>query len=197
MTGATLRFSLALLLSKAAAVATTVNLGAPATSTPYDPYMRPVKTVLRSLSGETPSMKRVCGLMREGRSFRYSFTEPYVAESPSVTASRKAGDCKAKSLWLCAQLGDQNLRYVIGKSRLGAKLSHAWVMWKADGKWWILDCTNTSRPILAESISSSEYIPLFSFDRDAAYEHAFPGTLARTSTTAKRSAIATKPAPQN
>jgi hypothetical protein len=35
-------------------------------------------------------MERARQLMREGRSFDYAFTDPYVAAPPSVTASRKA-----------------------------------------------------------------------------------------------------------
>jgi len=148
-----------------------LDLGSASAFTPYDPYMRPVNQVLRALPGKTASMERARQLMREGRSFDYAFTDPYVAAPPSVTASRKAGDCKAKSLWLCEQLGDSHVRYVIGKARSSAKLSHAWVMWQKKGQWWILDCTNNSRPILAESTSKNEYIPLYSYDKDGCYRH--------------------------
>jgi hypothetical protein len=141
-------------------------------------------------------MERVRELMRQGRNFRYSFTDPYVAAPPLVTATRKAGDCKAKSLWLCDQLGDENVRYVIGKSRRSAKLSHAWVMWKFDGRWWILDCTNTTRPIAADTVSKDVYIPLYSFDRTAAYRHATT-RLTTAAIVSKRSAVAAKNLPRN
>jgi hypothetical protein len=159
-----------LLLAKVSAFAI-IDLGSESTFTPYDPYMRPVKQVLGALPAQTASMERVQQLMREGRSFRYSFSDPYVAADPAVTASRKSGDCKAKSLWLCDQLGDAHVRYVIGKTRRGAKLSHAWVMWQNQGRWWILDCTNTSRPILAESVSKNQYIPFYSYDKSGCYRH--------------------------
>jgi hypothetical protein len=45
-------------------------------------------------------------------------------------------------------------------------------MWNDGGQWWILDCTNASRPIAADSVSTSEYIPLYSYDSRRSYRHA-------------------------
>ena len=158
---------LALVASSSAAL----DLGAPASSTPYEPYMRPVKQVLGSVSSSKADLNKVKELMKVGRGFRYTFTEPYLAALPSVTASTRSGDCKAKSLWLINQLGDKNVRYVIGKARSTSKISHAWVMWNDGSQWWILDCTNTSKPIPASSVSSSEYIAMYSYDSNRAYTH--------------------------
>jgi hypothetical protein len=164
--------SLALLLAASFSSVAGVDLGAPASRTPYDRYMGSVKQVMHSLSGGGSDMDKVKTLLKQGRGFRYSFTEPYVAATPEVTAAKKAGDCKAKALWLCDQLGDANVRYVVGKTHRGSKLSHAWVLWKGDGKWWILDPTNTSVPIAADRVSSNDYIPLFSWSKGSAYHHA-------------------------
>jgi hypothetical protein len=160
----------ALLFVKASALAI-VDLGS-AGHTPYDRFMSPVKQVLGSLDKEGASMEQVQKLMRIGRGFRYSYTDPYNPARPEVTAATRAGDCKAKSLWLCDQLGDASVRYVIGKAKRSAKISHAWVMWQHEGRWWILDCTNTSKPIPADRVSSNEYIPLYSYDRSGSYRHA-------------------------
>jgi transglutaminase-like putative cysteine protease len=149
-----------------------LDLGFPAGATPYEPYMRPVKQVLGALDGNAPSMDRVKGLLKEGKSFRYSFTEPYVAANPSVTARTRSGDCKAKSLWLMNEIGDPSVRYVIGKARRTSKISHAWVMWNDGSRWWILDPTNTSKPIPADKTSRNEYIPLYSYDQKGCYRHA-------------------------
>ena len=148
------------------------DLGASAASTPYDPYLNPVKQVLGSLQGSNASLDRVKELMRTGRSFRYSFTEPYTAQLPAVTARTRTGDCKAKSLWLADQLGDRNVRYVIGKATRTSKISHAWLMWNDGARWWVLDPTNTSKPIIAENTSKNEYIPLYSYDSARSYRHA-------------------------
>jgi len=161
------------LLSAAAVAPAAVDLGTPASASPYEPYMRPVKQVLGSLASNGASMDRVKELMREGRSFRYSFTEPYVAQLPETTARTRTGDCKAKSLWIADQIDDRNnIRYVIGKARRTSKISHAWVMWNDGSQWWILDPTNTSRPIAANSVSKNEYIPLYSYDSRRCYRHA-------------------------
>jgi hypothetical protein len=109
--------------------------------------------------------------MRQGRAFRYSHTEPYYPADPQATATRRAGDCKDKALWLMDQLQDQNVRFVIGKLSRGAAVSHAWLMWEHEGQWWILDCTMLSRPVLADRAGANEYVPLYSFSRGAAFRH--------------------------
>jgi hypothetical protein len=151
-----------------------VDLGSAAARTPYDSYMQPVKQVLGSLDGSAPTMDKVQALMRQGRGFFYSYTTPYVAQTPEVTAQTHAGDCKAKALWLCNQLGDSNVRFVVGKAHYGAKLSHAWVLWReaSSGRWFVLDCTNNSRAVAADSLHSDEYIPLYSWSKSGTYRHA-------------------------
>ena len=159
-----------LIFVKTAALAA-IDLGSPAGYTPYDRYMSPVKQVLLGLRGQTTDMKRVQSLLSEGRSFRYSFTDPYTAATPALTARTHTGDCKAKSLWLMDQLGDSKMRYVIGKARASSAISHAWVMWSDGNAWWILDPTNANRPIPADSTSPKEYIPLYSWSKNGSYRH--------------------------
>jgi len=143
-------------------------------STPYDRYMAPVHRVLRSLNGQPPSFEKVAALTRKGYNFRYVYDEPYVAPLPQVTEARRAGDCKAKSLWLANAMNDPSVRYVIGKARRTSKISHAWLMWKYKGQWWILDPTNTPKPIPAASASPDEYIVFYTYDRNGSYKHQTP-----------------------
>ncbi len=165
-------FAFALFACQVAGLArTNLDLGLPADATPYDPYMSPVKEVLTHLSSDDASMERVRSLMREGRAFRYSFTSPYVAATPDVTATTRSGDCKAKALWLADELNDQSVRFVIGKARRSSRMSHAWLMWQHDNRWWILDCTNNSFPIPADRVSSNQYIPYYSFAKNGEYRH--------------------------
>jgi hypothetical protein len=167
-----LLLALALLASPILAFAhANLDLGSPAVETPYDPYMTPVKQVLDHLTNDDASMDRVRQLMREGRAFRYSFTSPYVAATPDVTAATHAGDCKAKALWLADQLNDQSIRFVIGKARRTSQMSHAWLLWQHANRWWILDCTNNWTPIPADHVSASQYIPYYSFDKNGEYRH--------------------------
>jgi hypothetical protein len=167
-----LLFALSILASQALSFARSdVDLGLPASATPYDPYMSPVKQVLTHLTNEENSMDRVRTLMHEGRAFRYSFTSPYVAATPDVTAATHAGDCKAKALWLANQLNDQSVRFVIGKARRESQMSHAWLLWQHDNRWWILDCTNNWDPIPADRVSSNRYVPYYSFAKSGEYRH--------------------------
>lgn len=183
-------FSLLFILvtSSVAQASANFDLGSPTGATPYDTYMSPVKDVLHHLSGEETSIERVRQLMRIGRNFRYSFTTPYVAALPSETAATHAGDCKAKALWLADQLNDSNVRFVIGKARSDSRISHAWLMWQHDARWWVLDCTNLREPIPADSLSRNEYIPFYSFSKNGEYRHQATTSLVAENTTSRSNA---------
>jgi hypothetical protein len=157
--------------------------------------MSPVKSVLNHVNGApaSASMDSVRQFMRTGRGFRYSFNTPYLASMPDVTAARHAGDCKDKALWLASQLNDASVRFVIGKARSSSRISHAWLYWKdATNKWWILDCTNRSRPIEAERVSRNEYIPFYSYAKDGVYRHDGALRFAAESGIASRHAVASR-----
>jgi hypothetical protein len=114
-------------------------------------------------------------LMVEGRNFRYRMTNPYVAAPPQQTAMIRAGDCKDKALWLCSKLDSDDVRFVIGKTERGIKINHAWVMWRNEGRWWLLDCTLKRAPIPADEVPANRYIPLYSFSKGGTYRHAATG----------------------
>lgn len=163
--------ALVLLLAAKLTASAVTDLGAPTDHTPYDRYLAPVKTVFNSMHGEGATMDKVQALMRQGRSFRYAHTEPYYPAAPQETATRRVGDCKDKALWLMDQMQDPSARFVIGKMVRGAKVSHAWVMWQHEGQWFILDCTMLNRPIAADKAGPNDYVPLFSYARNAEYRH--------------------------
>lgn len=142
--------------------------------TPYDQYMRPVSTVLHRLNGRSPSFDQVAAYVRQGFAFRYVYDAPYVATMPDVTEAKRAGDCKAKSLWLAWQMNDPNVRYVIGKARRTSRISHAWLMWKHNRNWWILDPTNSPNPILASNVGPDDYLITYSYDQRGSYCHTQP-----------------------
>lgn len=165
-------FSLAILLVAKLTSFASFDTGTPSGYTPYDRYMSPVRNVLDSLGQKKPSLDQVKKLMLQGRSFRYRMENPYVAAAPATTAAKRSGDCKDKALWLCSQLGDSDVRFVIGKTEPGIRISHAWVMWKNEGRWWLLDCTLRSAPIPADSVPENRYIPLYSFSKGSTFRHA-------------------------
>jgi hypothetical protein len=165
-----LAFTLLLLVAtKLSAFA--VDLGMRSSGTPYDRYLGPVRTVLSSLDQKKADMENVKRLMKQGRSFRYHLDNPYVPAMPAVTAREREGDCKDKALWLCDQLNDASVRFVIGKTSSRAKMSHAWVMWQNEGRWWILDCTLKSAPIAADTVPADKYIPLYSYAKGTCFQH--------------------------
>jgi hypothetical protein len=143
----------------------------PAGFTPYDRYLSPVRSVIANVPDRGNSITAACSFMREAHAFRYVMRDPYRADPPAVTAARHAGDCKSKALWLFDQLGDPAALYVIGKVEKGAKASHAWVYWRYDARWWILDPTNRSAPIAADSLARDHYVPYYSFGKDGSFRH--------------------------
>lgn len=158
----------------------------PAGFTPYDRYLGTVRSVFASLDERTQNAGDACRLLRTSRAFRYVSRDPYRADPPTLTASRKAGDCKAKALWLYDRLGDPTAHYVIGKLHSRTKAAHAWLYWKWDGRWWILDPTNLSNPIAADSVDRSRYVPYYSFTRNGAYRHPATHLLLAAQTVAAR-----------
>ncbi len=167
----TILLALGFFLFSQSLFASSTDLGQPVPFTPYEIYMENVKNVLQSIKGKGASMDRAEELMREGRALRYSFNTPFAPALPSTTAAIRAGDCKAKSLWLCERLSDQNVRFVIGKTNANSSINHAWVLWQHEGKWWILDCTRNDRPVSTDKLSKSEYVPLYSYGSRGSFRH--------------------------
>ena len=143
----------------------------PASYTPYDRYSGSVRTVIDRLDWRPANMVRVRALMGEAHDFRYRSSHPYLAALPETTAAARSGDCKAKSLWLYDRLGDPSALYVIGKTFKGAKSNHAWVYWRSDDRWWILDPTNRSTPVPADSLPDDRYVPYYSFGKQGVFRH--------------------------
>jgi hypothetical protein len=136
---------------------------------PYDRCMAPVRQAFDRMHGEEATLERVDALMREGRAFRYTRSDPYTPAPPEKTASRRAGDCKDKALWLMSQLQDQNVRFVIGKLHRRSHIRHAWLLWEHDGREWILDCARFGHAIPADRFGPDEYVSSYSYSRGSAY----------------------------
>ena len=182
-TGRTNKCGRPLVLAVAALLCVTVrsfaiDLGAPTSRTPYDPYLGPVWSVFGRMGGTQPDPAAVAQWVREGRAFRYSYnkSQPFVPQTPEETESSKCGDCKAKSLWLANKMGSRKVRFVIGKASLSRPINHAWLIWEGPGGWVILDATNFSRPLDPERVSRTDFVPLYSFAPSGKYAHAFAPT---------------------
>jgi hypothetical protein len=156
----------------------TLDLGAPTTHTPYDPYLEPMWAVLHRLGANQPDPAQVEQLVREGRGFGYSYNkeQPYVPQTPDITEARKAGDCKAKALWLASKMDTRNVRFVIGKASASRPINHAWLIWEGPQGWLILDATMLSRPLPPDRCSSTDYIPNFSYSPSGKFAHAAAAT---------------------
>ncbi len=141
------------------------------TFTPYDRYFNSVRAVIANLEPRGATMATACHLMKVGRSFTYLSRDPYRPDPPRLTEAQHAGDCKSKALWLYDSLADAGALFAIGKAERNATTSHAWVYWRCGGRWWILDCTDRSDPIAADTVSSDRYVPYYSFGKSGTYRH--------------------------
>ncbi len=148
------------------------ELGAISSPTPYDRHMSEVRKVLNEVNPrETTEMKRVTGLLREARRFRYVHRTAYNPLTPQETARRRAGDCKDKSLWLLKELNTGDAHFVIGRMSGASRVNHAWLYWNHDGEWFILDPTHNTRPIKVSSLRRGNYVPLYSYSVTGSSRH--------------------------
>jgi hypothetical protein len=143
----------------------------PTSSTPYDRYFGSVRAVIASMEPHPTYMAKVCHLMKVGHSFDYVSRDPYRPDPPKLTEIQRSGDCKSKALWLYDSLADGTALFVIGKAEKSLRTSHAWVYWRCDGRWWILDCTDRADPIAMDTVSPDRYIPYYSFGKLGTYRH--------------------------
>ena len=162
----------------------------PTSSTPYDRYFGSVRSVISSMEPHAASMARVCHLMKVGHSFEYVSRDPYRPDPPKLTEGQHSGDCKSKALWLYDNLADSSALFVIGKAEKSLRTSHAWIYWRCDGRWWILDCTDRADPIAMDSVAPDRYVPYYSFGKLGTYRH--PSTKANP---APASAVAANTSP--
>ncbi len=148
------------------------DLGKPTSATPYDRYLGPVRTIMHELGPNHPPMDVVRQYVRTGRSFRYYMKDPYVPQTPDETETTRAGDCKAKSLWVAYKMDDKTLHFVVGKARAESGMNHAWLLLNDSTRWWILDATKFSTPLELARLGPSEFIPLYSYTAQGEFVHA-------------------------
>ena len=164
---------LSLLVSGGPALLAEVDTGRPTSGTPYDRYLGPVRQVYARSGSNTPTLDEVRAQLRTARRFRYFFNkaEPYTPQDPEVTEAQQQGDCKAKSVWLASKMLDRNVRYVVGKAKPGAKMSHAWLLWSNGGEWLFLDPTMEYDVVYADRVTGRKLIVQYSWRGSSAYIH--------------------------
>lgn len=159
------------------------DLGKPTSSTPYDPYIGTVRSVMSSLGKNTPPLDSVSEWVRIGRGFRYYMKNPLIPQTPAETEATRAGDCKAKSLWLADKMDDRSVRFVIGKAKGVSGMNHAWLIWQSPEGWLVLDPTLFSRPLTVSRLGANEFIPLYSYTANGKFVH--PAALAKAAPSSK------------
>ena len=171
----TLALVIVLTLVTTTGLAPAQDLGQPTSSTPYDKYFGRVRAVLSELGNNNPPMELVEELVRTGRAFRYYMKDPLIPQTPAETDASRAGDCKAKSLWVANKLDDRKVYFVVGRVRSVSGMSHAWLLWKGPAGWLILDATMYSRPLEVARLGPSEFTPLYSWNAGGKFIHAAAG----------------------
>jgi len=163
-------FAIAILISGGLALAQ--DLGKPTSKTPFDAYLGPMRSVLSSLGSNHPELPEVEGYVKTGRAFRYYMKDPLVPQTPQETESSRAGDCKAKSLWVAYKMDDRSARFIVGRAHASSGMNHAWLLWKGPSGWLILDPTLLSTPIDVNRVGRTEYTPRYSYSASGKFIHA-------------------------
>lgn len=139
--------------------------------TPYEQYLHVVRTTLSGIPEQRATFTETELLTRIGYGFRYRQSHPYIPRPADEVERTGYGDCKDKALWLATRLGDESIRFVIGKQRAHSRESHAWLEWESGGVTWILDPTIRSVPRDKRSFPPTTYIPLWSYTKSGAWRH--------------------------
>jgi predicted transglutaminase-like cysteine proteinase len=114
-------------------------------STPYDKQMARVEPTLTAPSGYTfdrISFTLVNEWISQLRAMPYRYSREW--HTPSEVEAARAADCKGKAMVLYDWLqlnGATDVRFVIGKRRATALLTHAWLEWGTKTGVYVLDPT--------------------------------------------------------
>ena len=168
-------FLLILTLFAASSFAPAQDLGQPTSSTPYDKYFGRIRSVLGDLGNNHPPLVLVEELVKTGRGFRYVMKDPYIPQTPAETEATRAGDCKAKSLWVAAKMDDRKIYFVVGRIKSVSGMSHAWLLWKGPAGWMVLDATMYSRPLEVARLGPNEFTSLYSYTAGGKFIHSAAG----------------------
>jgi transglutaminase-like putative cysteine protease len=136
----------------------------PLNNTPYDQQMKAVRNVIhqQAATGTRVEYSEVMKWMKQIRNYKYSRSQTW--HTPEQTEKRRAGDCKDKATLLLSYLkgkGETNVKLVIGKKSSSSTDTHAWVEWKHNGQWIILDPTYDSKPVVDNQ--EDEYLKQYIF----------------------------------
>lgn len=125
----------------------------------------PVIAATGCSEGEQVSLQMVNLWMIKLRKIRYQYSKQW--KTPAEVKSARAGDCKGKALALYELMlvnGATNVRFVIGKRRLGDSLTHAWLEWEGNDANYILDPTFNWLAVKAADRGSARYVPLYVYE---------------------------------
>jgi hypothetical protein len=145
-------------------------------STPYDHQMNRIRPVLASTSaggGQGLSIGIVNHWMEDLRDIPYGYQMEW--KTPEEVETRRPADCKGKAVALYQRMlvnGAKNVRLVIGKRAPTSRMTHAWLVWEANGGSYILDPTFNWMACRSEEIGDRSYVPLYAYAGSKKYRAA-------------------------
>jgi hypothetical protein len=75
-------------------------------------------------------------------------------------------------------MNDRTVRFVVGKYTRSAEMSHAWLLWENQGRWFVLDATMKSSASDLANVSENDWVPLFSYSARGKFQHDAASTMA-------------------
>ncbi len=151
--------------------------GIPVKATPFDAKFKfddAVSMTSQGVKGAAPEPLKL--IFFKAKQLRYLKDEGRDHwQTPRETEINGYGDCEDKAIWLFKRLretGYENVRVVVGKLKKSFHQYHAWVEYTDEkGIAHILDASTQTRIWRRHEISSSYFVPFFSYDEKARYMH--------------------------
>lgn len=140
----------------------------PVSNTPYDSQMTRVESFMRTNASnpgdDIPTLDQVNGWMRQLKAIPYQYTNSW--KTPGEMKASGTGDCKAKAVslyYLMRAYGARNVMLVVGRKSSNSQGTHAWLIWKSQGRVFLLDPTAQSQAIEITGSDLKNYVPHFAY----------------------------------
>lgn len=142
--------------------------------TPYDAQMSRVEEFIRlnaSQPGDdVPPLSKVNEWMSQLHSIPYRYSSAW--RTPDEMQQLRTGDCKSKAVclyYLMRAYGARNVMLVVGRRSNSSKGTHAWLLWKSQGRVYLLDPSVSKTALEMTGQAFDQYIPHYAYSAGKKY----------------------------
>lgn len=140
----------------------------PVDTTPYDSQMERIEKFIQMHANEAgddiPTVEQVNRWLRHLHSVRYEYSRHW--KTPAEMQLSRSGDCKSKAVglyYLMRSYGARNVMLIVGRRTETSADTHAWLLWQAHGRTYILDPTNETECLDVTNTEHRQYLPHYAY----------------------------------